>query len=107
MARTRRMLERWQVTRNDRAAAELAARAVLRAADHLPLRTNCLDRAVALWWLLSARGVGSTLRIGVRKNDDATLAAHAWVEHDGSVLLDESAADFSPLDTPILAGGKR
>ena len=107
VSRTRRLLAPTHQGRSDRARAELVARAVLRAAHHLPLGTNCLDRAVALWWMLSAHGVGATLQIGIRKNDDETLAAHAWVEHDSVVLLDEEAAHFAPLDAPALLSGER
>jgi hypothetical protein len=93
---TRKLLVR-RANGIDHALAERAARAVQRAANHLPLRTNCLDRALALSWLLASGGIASTLRIGVRKTSGDTLAAHAWVEHDGAVLLDEIASDYLPL----------
>jgi hypothetical protein len=95
--RTRRMLVR-DAENVDRAEAERIARALLRAANHLPLRTNCLDRALALCSMLTARGLAATLQIGVRKTGETTLAAHSWVEHDGEVLLDELAADYLPLE---------
>jgi hypothetical protein len=98
VARTRRMLS-GSAARVDRVAAERAARAVQRAANHVPLRTNCLDRALTVWWMLHARGLEATLQIGVRKVGDATIEAHAWVEHGGQVLLDELAADFASLGT--------
>jgi hypothetical protein len=53
--------------RIDTAAAEKLALAVERAARHLPLRTNCLDRAVAVWWSLRSHALEGALRIGVRK----------------------------------------
>lgn len=90
----------------DHEAAERFARAVIRIAPHLPVRTNCLDRAMALSWLLSSRGLAAELRIGVRKNADF-LGAHAWVEHDGVVLLDDEAAHYVTLDAPVLASGDR
>jgi hypothetical protein len=101
VARTRRLFERQRASRIDQSRAEEAARLVLHAAERLPLRTNCLDRAVALWWLLSSRGVAAALRVGVRKDGETTLAAHAWVEHDGAVLLDEEAGRFAALDAAI------
>ncbi|HVR38369.1 MAG TPA: lasso peptide biosynthesis B2 protein [Thermoanaerobaculia bacterium] len=76
---------------NAHARAIELARAVDRVARHLPLRTSCLDRAVALWWLLVRNGAGGALRIGVRREGDA-LAAHAWVEHEGEVLFDDEVA---------------
>lgn len=107
VGRTRRWLARKNATRIDRNAAEVIAQAATRVAPHLPLRTNCLDRAVALSWLLASRNLAADLRLGVRKNEDASLGAHAWVEHDDVVLLDDSAAHFVPLDAPMLASGDR
>jgi hypothetical protein len=106
--RTRRLFDGGQATsRVDRAAAEKLALAVERAARNLMLRTNCLDRAVAVWWSLKAQGLEAVLRIGVRKDGEETLAAHAWVEHDGAVLFDETAAGFQPFDAPLMVSGKR
>lgn len=98
--RTRRLLSRERETRDDRTRAEELARAMLTAARHVPFTTTCLDRAVALFWLLSRERIRAALRIGVRKTD--TLSAHAWVEHDGDVLLDEEAAGFTAFDAAIL-----
>ena len=76
---------------------------MLSASHRVPFATRCLDRAVALWWLLSRERIAATLRIGVRKADATRLAAHAWVEHDGRVLLDEEAAGFAAFEAAILA----
>ncbi len=107
VSRTRRWLANNSESHIDGASAARIAQSVLRIAPHLPLRTNCLDRAVALWWLLSSRGLAADLRLGVRKKDDASLGAHAWVEHEGIVLLDDEAAHYLPLDAPMLASGGR
>ncbi len=85
---------------------ELAiARAVekweLAAARHLPVHTNCLDRAFALWCLLRKRGIAPELRIGGRKNA-GQFEAHAWVEISGTVfddLADESTT-FARFEKP-------
>lgn len=72
------------------AAAELAksyARAVSIAAGNVPCRARCLERSLALWWLLRRRGVAAELRIGVRK-PESELEAHAWVELDGLAIND-------------------
>lgn len=108
VTRTRRLFAREQgASRVDRAVAGKLALAVERVARHLPLRTNCLDRAVAVWWSLRTHALEGVLRIGVRKEGEATLAAHAWIEHDGVVLFDESAPGFHPFDAPMLVSGKR
>jgi hypothetical protein len=93
--RTRRWLARTGSAVNH-VRAERVAGAMQRAAHHFPLGTNCLDRALALWWMLGARGLAATLQIGVRKDEDA-LAAHAWVEHAGEVLLDDTATHYVAL----------
>ncbi|HET7433870.1 MAG TPA: lasso peptide biosynthesis B2 protein [Thermoanaerobaculia bacterium] len=91
--------------RVDEAAARIAAKAVLRAAQRLPVKTSCLDRAAAIWWMLDARGIAAELRIGVRP-ESGTLTAHAWVEHAGTVLLDEEASRFTPFDAPLFGSSK-
>jgi len=74
------------------------------AARHLPVRTNCLDRSLTLWWLLRRRGVASELRIGGRK-ENGQFEAHAWVELHGAVLDDRSdeGNDFVPFESRVMA----
>jgi len=94
-ARTQSMLARWSRQRVTlRLSDELAtarARAVARvvaiAAGSGPVRTTCLPRSLWLWSLLRREGIESVLRVGVSR-DDATLNAHAWVEHRGRPLID-------------------
>lgn len=57
-------------------------RIVLAAARYSPIRSSCLERSLALWWLLARRGISSQLRIGARK-DGGKFQAHAWVECNG------------------------
>lgn len=47
----------------------------------------CLTQAVVVQRLLRRRGIPAELRIGVRKEQGATLEAHAWVEHEGEVVM--------------------
>jgi len=103
--RTMRLLERKYSPGIDHDAARAAARAIQRIADALPMTVHCLDRAVALCWLLSSRGLSAALRIGVRK-DGGSLAAHAWVEHDGEALPDGAAVQFGALHRPVAASGR-
>jgi len=93
--------ERGDIPRTDDAArARLLARAIVSAANRLPLRTTCLDRALALWWLLGAHGIGGAIRIGVRGGEK--IEAHAWVEHAGEVLYDDEAKNYAAFDDPVL-----
>ena len=80
-------------------AARRLARAVGRGAARLPRETRCLPQAMALQWLLSRRGLGATLVIGVRPGavrgglDDL----HAWVVRGGEVLIGQSDETHRPI----------
>ena len=64
---------------------------VVRAAVRNSLgHPTCLEESLALWWLLRRQGIGSDLRIGVRK-DGEKFEAHAWVERDGMALNEPEA----------------
>jgi len=59
-------------------AVKVASRAV-------PCAT-CLTQALALYQLLARYGYSSIVQVGVR-NADGQFTAHAWVEHEGLLLL--------------------
>jgi len=61
-------------------------RAVVRTLALLPTDSRCLTRSLVLTNLLARRGIESSLVLGVRPGE--SFAAHAWVEHDSSPLLD-------------------
>jgi hypothetical protein len=58
------------------------------AASHIFVRTNCLEQAMALCYVLRRHGVPAELRFGARK-DSPRLEAHAWVEHLGIPLNED------------------
>jgi len=90
-------------TVDERAAS--IARAVDRAARRGVFRPKCLVRSMALHRMLERSGIhGSVIRIGVRRNGDELLA-HAWVEHQGVILIDSpsAVAVFSRLTDARLA----
>jgi len=64
---------------------------VLAAARNSPIRSTCLERSLALWWLLAKQSIATQFRIGVRK-DGEKFAAHAWVEHDGVAIGEPEAS---------------
>lgn len=70
--------------RNLVSAAEIAL-AIERAAKLLP-GCSCLPKAMAAVTMLAHYGYPSQLRIGL-KNDFGDLAAHAWVEFNGNILV--------------------
>ncbi len=82
----------------DAALARSLARMVNAAARYGPYRAPCLERSLALWWLLRRRGIAADLRIGVRKAA-GEFEAHAWVELEGAVINDR--ADIATLFAPL------
>jgi transglutaminase superfamily protein len=64
---------------------KLAVQMVNAAARHGLGRSSCLERSLALWWLLHQEGIASSVRIGARKTD-GKFEAHAWVELEGVAL---------------------
>lgn len=67
------------------------------AGRYSPLGTSCLKEALVLSWLMSQRGMPTTLRIGVAHRH-GDLAAHAWLEQNGRIILGEADADaYAPL----------
>jgi len=71
--------------------AALAARMVNAAARYSPGRATCLEKSLALWWLLRREGMASSVRIGARKTL-GKFEAHAWVEREGVVLNEPADA---------------
>ena len=61
------------------------AQATTRTLRILPKEPKCLVQSLVVSALLSARGIRSTLVIGVRS--DPEFSAHAWVEREGRALL--------------------
>jgi hypothetical protein len=51
------------------------------------LRINCLPQALVGHRLLGRKGFDVQLKIGVLKNRGDQLAAHAWLEFQGRVIL--------------------
>lgn len=67
-------------------------RAIIQAIEQIsqwlaPLRINCLPRALVGHRLLVRKGFDVQLKIGVLKNPRDQLAAHAWLEYQGRVIL--------------------
>jgi hypothetical protein len=72
--------------------------AVRAASRIIPGASNCLVRALATQTLLGRFGYRSELLIGARKADDGSLAAHAWLESAGAIVIGEFEVDqYVPL----------
>ncbi len=63
----------------------------------------CLTQALALKWILARAGKKTTLKIGVNKNLDNALEAHAWLELDGEIIIGgrNSPVFYTTLGTAV------
>ena len=64
-------------------AQDVAARA-LRGLHALPMRIECLDQAIAVWFSLNRHGHPASLKIGMRLSP---LSGHAWVTCGDAVFV--------------------
>src|SRR5579862_7931274 len=60
---------------------------VMAAGRCWPGAHTCLSEALATQVLLGRYGHQALLRIGVRKDEQGGLSAHAWVENQGRVVI--------------------
>lgn len=86
----------------------LTARMVRSAAYRSPGNASCLEKALALWWLLGRQGIPSDVRIGTRKIGEK-FEAHAWVECDGVALneSEESHRHYAAFDATFPLGAQK
>ena len=73
--------------------------AVTTAGRHVPGGRHCLAKAMVARALLGAVGLPVELRAGVRRGPDGRMQGHAWLEREGSVVMDagEDTASFARL----------
>ena len=83
----------------DRDSVNRVVWAVEVVSRYVPGGVKCLARALTTQALLSRRGYLSQLRIGVAKNEQGNLEAHAWVESQGRVVIGglRDLARYTPL----------
>lgn len=58
---------------------------------------SCLTQAMALHHLLARAGHASVVRIGVAVDEARKFRAHAWLEHEGAVIIGGSAERYAEL----------
>lgn len=73
-------------------AVEPFSSAVCAASPYVPSAT-CLTQALTLRALLARAGIPSALAIGVARGDASGIAAHAWLEVDGEVVIGEGGME--------------
>lgn len=98
----RRILD-WIGKPNPR-ASRTPVHKIIRAVD---VSTNfipgakCLARALTCQVLMNQRGDSPELRIGVAKDEEGKLKAHAWIEDQGKVVIGylNNLSSYTPLPT--------
>jgi hypothetical protein len=75
-----------------RATPERVTWAVNVVSQYVPAAA-CLTRALAAEALLAWHGYPAQLRIGVAKGAAGRLEAHAWLEHEGQILIGGAIRD--------------
>ena len=80
-----RALRLLRVTQGERSANLVVAseagevgRSIARAARHVPFRAACLQQAFAALLMLRRRGLPATVQLGLAKDGQGVLEAHAW-----------------------------
>jgi hypothetical protein len=69
-----------------RPSARNIARSIKIASRYLP-KATCLPQALAAQFLLTQNSYPADLQIGVAKNKDGLLEAHAWVRYESEILI--------------------
>lgn len=63
------------------------SRAILTMSRHLPWECKCLVQAISGKMMLGRRKIPSTLYLGVGKEENGDLNAHAWLRAGDSIIL--------------------
>ncbi len=70
---------------------------------YAPGKSSCLRQTAALAWLLRRRGVATSLRIGVARQE-GKFTAHSWLETGEGEVFGLSETDkYTPLSSPTLS----
>lgn len=80
--------------------AQRVAIAINQAARYAP-RATCLIRAMAAKFLLDRKSVNSTLCVGVSKETDAPLKAHAWLKSGNLIVVGDEEDQLSSYTTLV------
>ena len=76
---------------------ERIVHAVDEASRLMPFGKNCLVRAITARGMLALYGYQSRLIIGVAKSPAGDLESHAWLEHNGKVVIGGDVEPFTRL----------
>ena len=89
---------------------DLAVWSVEAAGRRLLSRNPCLPKALAVLTLFRRAGIDAELRLGVAREGEDPMRAHAWVESEGKVVIggDVPLEEYTPLPAlDRIASGRR
>jgi hypothetical protein len=87
--------------RRHRLPAARIAWAVAAVGRRVPGGRNCLAQALVALVLLGRHSHQAVIRLGVTHATGGRFEAHAWLEHDGLVLVGgQGVARYTPLPAP-------
>ncbi len=71
---------------------------------NFPFLGNCLARSLTLWFLLKRQRIETTLRFGMKKENEK-FSAHCWVEHTGIAIVvkSELVESYVPFSESVLS----
>lgn len=67
--------------------------------SRVPWKSDCLIQALAAWRWLGSKGIATSIRVGVRKDEPSGLAAHAWLTLGETVVFGGDVEPFVALTT--------
>lgn len=73
-------------------------RAIARAAEVVPWRSDCLVQAEAARHWLARKGLAADIRLGARKTAGGRLDAHAWLLCEGRIVTGGDIRAFVPFE---------
>ena len=90
----RHMAESPQTTESEhKEIAERISWVVQTASRHMPWECKCLTQAIAGKGMFKRRGLRTTLYLGVAKDGDENLKAHAWLRSDDIIVTGARGMD--------------
>lgn len=78
-----------QAAEPDNPYAERTGQVIDQVSRHTPWESKCLVQAITGKMLLRRKGLSNTLYLGVAKNVDSKMIAHAWLRYGAKVVTGE------------------
>ena len=68
---------------------------LLLKADLFILKPTCWKRAAVLHRYLALNGITTSIQFGMRREADGSISGHAWLEEDGSPILEVTPPNYA------------